>query len=80
MTILVCNAAGEAWQGYRSPATCPKCRVLSFGMALSLLWVDALQFPLRTYSVFMHNQHGAMKEPLALLSRGVSRSSVTLES
>jgi len=43
--------------------------LLCFLLALSLLWVDALQFPLRTYSVFRHNQHGAMKEPFSWLSR-----------
>ena len=34
MTIVVCNACGEPWEGAGSPAICPKCRVDSFGIAV----------------------------------------------
>ena len=34
MTLVVCNACGEPWQGYGSPAMCPKCGVASFAIAV----------------------------------------------
>jgi hypothetical protein len=32
--VLVCNACGEPWEGQGSPAICPKCRTISFAIAV----------------------------------------------
>ena len=34
MTVIVCNACGEPWDGHGNPAVCPKCGVASFGIAV----------------------------------------------
>lgn len=34
MIILVCHACGEPWEGSGNPAICPKCGVVSFGIAV----------------------------------------------
>jgi len=34
MTVIVCNACGEPWQGPGSPAICPKCGAASFAIAV----------------------------------------------